>query len=75
MFVLNGCGETLPLELDTSGNSFFRDLEHHNDLDPDMGDHLWLLHHLFLDAINTDVSEWAESWNSHTGIMTIPNER
>jgi hypothetical protein len=28
-------------------------------------EHLWLLHHLFLDAINVDAAEWAHTWNSH----------
>ena len=51
----------------------FQDLEHRHGLNPDVEGHLWLLHHLFLDAINTDVSEWAESWNSH--VMTVRDQR
>lgn len=52
---------------------FFQDLECNGDLNPDVEGHMWLLHHLFLDAINTDLLEWAESWNSH--VMTVPNQR
>lgn len=55
---------------------FFQDLEHllndHDRLDPDVEGHLWLLHHLFLSTINTDLLEWAEAWNSH--VMTVPNQ-
>jgi hypothetical protein len=29
-------------------------------LQPNLDAHIWLLHHLFLDAI-----EWAEAWNHH----------
>ncbi|KAG2103744.1 uncharacterized protein F5147DRAFT_746672 [Suillus discolor] len=44
---------------------FFQDLEQHDRLDPDIKSHIWLLHYLFLDAINEDAMEWAESWNNH----------
>ena len=27
--------------------------------------HIWLLHRLFLDAINQDAREWATAWNAH----------
>lgn len=33
---------------------FFQCLEAHEGLDPDLESHMWLLHHLFLDAINED---------------------
>ncbi|KAJ6486652.1 hypothetical protein C8R45DRAFT_1097945 [Mycena sanguinolenta] len=26
--------------------------------------HIWLLHHLFLNSINEDAQEWADTWNS-----------
>lgn len=41
------------------------DLEVHNGLNPRLAAHIWLLHHLFLDAINRDAQEWAAAWNSH----------
>ncbi|KAF7300815.1 hypothetical protein MKEN_01307200 [Mycena kentingensis (nom. inval.)] len=44
---------------------FFMDLEAHYGLNPLVPEHIWLLHHLFLDAINTDAQEWARSWNAH----------
>jgi hypothetical protein len=44
---------------------FFQDLEENYGLDPHIPAHIWLLHTLFLEAINEDVSEWRESWNSH----------
>ncbi|KAG1831889.1 hypothetical protein EV424DRAFT_1469964 [Suillus variegatus] len=44
---------------------FFQDLEQHNRLDLDLESHIWLLHYLFLDVINEDAMEWAESWNNH----------
>lgn len=28
--------------------------------------HIWLLHHLFLPAINSDAEQWADAWNNHT---------
>ncbi|KAL0567997.1 hypothetical protein V5O48_013999 [Marasmius crinis-equi] len=34
-------------------------LQHNNDA------HMWLLHHLFLRALNDEALEWAEAWNSH----------
>jgi hypothetical protein len=44
---------------------FFQNLEQHDGLDTDIDAHIWLLHYLFLDAINEDAMEWAESWNNH----------
>ena len=43
----------------------FIDLEANHGLDVDNAAHIWLLHHLFLDAINQDATSWAEAWNSH----------
>ena len=34
--------------------------------------HIWLLHYLFLDAINEDALEWVDAWNSH--VMQIKGE-
>jgi len=44
---------------------FFIDLEAHHGLDVSTSAHVWLIHHLFLPAINDDAISWAESWNSH----------
>ena len=53
--------------------NFFQDLEVHDGLNPDSDAHIWLLHYLFLSAINQDALEWAEAWNQHT--MSIRGER
>ncbi|KAJ7482749.1 hypothetical protein FB451DRAFT_1338262 [Mycena latifolia] len=53
--------------------SFFMDLEVNHDLNPRLSAHIWLLHHLFLDAINEDAQEWAATWNSH--LLHIRGER
>nr|VWO99246.1 N/A [Ganoderma boninense] len=45
--------------------TFFLDLERFCGLDVDQPGHIWLLHHLFLQAINEDALEWAETWNAH----------
>ncbi|KAK1229293.1 hypothetical protein PQX77_007651 [Marasmius sp. AFHP31] len=45
---------------------FFQDLEVTADLRPNWDAHIWLLHYLFLDAINSDAITWAETWNHHT---------
>jgi hypothetical protein len=42
------------------------DLELSHGLDPDFDEHMWLLHYLFLDAVNHDAVTWAESWNRHS---------
>ncbi|KAG2359502.1 hypothetical protein BDR07DRAFT_1452365 [Suillus spraguei] len=52
---------------------FFQSLEAHDGLNPDLDSHMWLLHHLFLDAINEDAIEWAEAWNNH--VMSIRGDR
>ncbi|KAJ7231839.1 hypothetical protein B0H12DRAFT_1029301 [Mycena haematopus] len=53
--------------------SFFLDLEVNHGLNPSTEVHIWLLHHLFLDSINTDAQEWADAWNSHD--LQIRGER
>lgn len=45
--------------------NFFYDLETHEGLNPQVPEHIWLLHHLFLEAINEDAQEWMHAWNSH----------
>ncbi|KAJ7206953.1 hypothetical protein C8J57DRAFT_1441190 [Mycena rebaudengoi] len=52
---------------------FFTDLEVNHGLNPTVASHIWLLHHLFLPAINTDAQEWADAWNSHS--LNIRRER
>jgi hypothetical protein len=44
---------------------FFYDLEDHHGLDVSNPSHIWLLHRLFLPAINEDALAWSEAWNSH----------
>lgn len=45
--------------------NFFHDLEVDCGLSPDIDSHIWLLHHLFLPAIDQDASDWAAAWNDH----------
>lgn len=45
--------------------NFFQDLEAYNALDTGNNIHIWLLHHLFLDAINNDIQDWIGAWNNH----------
>ena len=44
---------------------FFRRLERLHLLDRSNTHHLWLLHFLFLDAINSDCLDFQNDWNSH----------
>ncbi|KAJ7463083.1 hypothetical protein B0H11DRAFT_1734813, partial [Mycena galericulata] len=44
---------------------FFSRLERLHHLDVDKPEHLWLLHTLFLDAINADCIEFQSNWNAH----------
>ena len=43
----------------------FHTLEDRHGLDALDPSHIWLLHQLFLPAINRDALAWAEVWNSH----------
>ncbi|KAI0706377.1 hypothetical protein C8Q76DRAFT_770901 [Earliella scabrosa] len=52
---------------------FFLELEQGYGLDADCDAHIWLIHHLFLHAINQDAHEWQESWNAHR--LRIRGER
>lgn len=45
--------------------AFFRRLERLHLLDRSNTRHLWLLHFLFLDAINSDCLDFQNDWNSH----------
>ncbi|KAF9060018.1 hypothetical protein BDP27DRAFT_1164585, partial [Rhodocollybia butyracea] len=56
----------------TKWYNFFYDLEAEWGLQPDLDAHIWLLHYIFLPAINDDVLDWAEAWNHHT--MTFDGE-
>ncbi|RDX52117.1 hypothetical protein OH76DRAFT_1345566 [Lentinus brumalis] len=53
--------------------TFFMELEHYDDLDADDLRHIWLVHHLFLHALNQDAQEWAAVWNAHS--LHIRGER
>ncbi|KAJ7830605.1 hypothetical protein B0H13DRAFT_1655063, partial [Mycena leptocephala] len=44
---------------------FFSRLERLHHLDVSKPEHLWLLHMLFLDAINKDCDEFRANWNAH----------
>ena len=44
----------------------FELLELRYPLNPDLDAHLWLLHYLFVEAINYDSTVWASTWNNHT---------
>ncbi|KAJ7200098.1 hypothetical protein GGX14DRAFT_372433 [Mycena pura] len=46
-------------------SNFFLRLEVSAGLKPDLDAHIWLLHRLFLGAINVDALDWAGAWNEH----------
>ncbi|KAF8219584.1 hypothetical protein L208DRAFT_1106437, partial [Tricholoma matsutake] len=48
-----------------SWQAFFLRLEHLHYLDRKNPHHLWLLHTLFLDSINSDCANFQSTWNSH----------
>lgn len=48
----------------------FEELEVQSDLHPNLPSHIWLLHYLFLDKLNQDIMDWANTWNNHK--MHIP---
>ena len=41
--------------------NLFLELETHYGLNPTNLMHIWLLHHLFLEEVNQDAQDWAES--------------
>ena len=45
--------------------AFFLRLEHRHQLDRYNPEHLWLLHHLFLEEINHDCIVFCDEWNAH----------
>jgi hypothetical protein len=45
--------------------NLFIELEAYHGLDPDLPSHIWLLHYLFLPAINEDANRWQATWNKH----------
>ncbi|KLO07605.1 hypothetical protein SCHPADRAFT_836410 [Schizopora paradoxa] len=52
---------------------FFIVLEEEYELDVDNQSHIWLLHFIFLPAINSDLEEWTAMWNCHK--LRIEDER
>ncbi|KAF7315017.1 hypothetical protein MIND_00015900 [Mycena indigotica] len=51
---------------------FFMALEQYYELDVDDDVHIWLLHHLFLRALNEEAQDWVNTWNFH--ILQIRGE-
>ncbi|KAE9388990.1 hypothetical protein BT96DRAFT_835527 [Gymnopus androsaceus JB14] len=49
----------------TKWYNFFYDLEAEAGLHSESDVHIWLLHLLFLPAIDQDAADWAEAWNHH----------
>jgi hypothetical protein len=45
----------------------------HHGLRVDLDSHSWLLHHLFLAGLNSEIWEWGETWNAHK--LRIRHER
>jgi hypothetical protein len=43
----------------------FLELETHHGLNPTDPDHIWLLHHLFLQSVDDDAQHWSRVWNNH----------
>ncbi|KAE9389912.1 hypothetical protein BT96DRAFT_834264 [Gymnopus androsaceus JB14] len=57
-------------------HQLFTDLEVEHDMQVNNPNHVWLLQHLFLHTINSQLEFWANSWNLH--LITIrsgPNQR
>jgi hypothetical protein len=52
---------------------FFTELEVNHGLNVANPASIWLLHELFLESINKDALQWAQSWNSHK--LQIKGER
>ncbi|KAG6871327.1 hypothetical protein C0995_006027, partial [Termitomyces sp. Mi166 len=63
----------LTLEFAAKWKMFFQSLEQYDSLDVNSNAHIWLLHFLFLDAINHDALQWANAWKKH--VITIRGER
>ncbi|KAJ3816144.1 hypothetical protein F5880DRAFT_1494570, partial [Lentinula raphanica] len=43
----------------------FTQLEEQHQLNINNPNHIWLLHHLFMDTINNSLAFWVEGWNCH----------
>jgi hypothetical protein len=56
----------------TKWKRFFEHLERDHGLIYDRPSHIWLLHRLFLDAVNQDAQDWKAVWNNH--LITLPGE-
>ncbi|KAF7334856.1 Integrase catalytic domain-containing protein [Mycena sanguinolenta] len=69
----SACGSTGPQVSAKKWATFFYELEYEEGLCPDNIAHLWLLHHLFIPALNRDALDWADAWNSHK--LAIDGER
>ena len=52
-------------DLSHKWQSFFQDLETHHGMNAEAGDHIWLLHYLFLEELNCELDQWAKGWNHH----------
>lgn len=44
---------------------FFHDLELYHGLNNENPNHIWLLHHLFLNTMNSGAQDWVKTWNMH----------
>ena len=44
---------------------FFQDLETCHGMNAEASDHIWLLHFLFLDELNSELKQWVKGWNHH----------
>jgi hypothetical protein len=52
-------------DLSHKWQTFFQDLETHHGMNAEAGDHIWLLHYLFLEELNCKLDQWAQGWNHH----------
>lgn len=59
--------------LGSKWHEFFESLEVHDRLDINNDAHMWLLHFLFLDALNQEITVWANGWNTH--VMSLRDQR
>ena len=63
----------LVTDLSDKWRTFFQDLETHHGLNAEDGDHIWLLHRLFLEELNCELEVWTKCWNNHK--MQLRGER
>ena len=50
-------------DLSHKWKTFFQDLETRHGMNAEAGNHIWLLHFLFLDELNSKLKQWAKGWN------------